>query len=322
MIYNNYKIIIFTKEFNGPIMKLEFFGQYLLRTGAITAPQLNETIEFQYKYNEEIGAIAIKKKILTEQQTLEINKYQLKEDILFGEAAIKLDYLNETQVDDLLKEQKQKRIFLGDAIVKLGFIAEEKKNTLLFDYQREQNERIEHNENNYPEKLIALKKYIDQFALLTIKIIQRMTGIYVNYDNCKLIKKGVILTHSSYRLSFSGSFKETVSEFILLIGKKLSIIIAQRAQARLRLKLENQLIDEETIDDIIAEIANVICSQVFNILSRTDEMLDSLPEKCETNKGKDTPYSLKEGEKGALVKLVTPEGAVSFLLIFSNVNSL
>ena len=102
-------------------MAVQFFGQYLLEKGLITAEQVLRVIEYQELQNLRIGEFAIRQGLLTESDASRVNQLQLSQDIRFGEAAIQLGVLEEVEVQILLAAQRNSHIYFGEAVALLRF---------------------------------------------------------------------------------------------------------------------------------------------------------------------------------------------------------
>jgi CheY-specific phosphatase CheX len=103
----------------------QFFGQYLLQKGRITAEQLLAAVNLQGRVNVMLGTIAVDRGYLTATDVQRINLLQRSRDERFGELAIELGLLTESQLQELLASQKQDRLFLGEALVQQGYLTAE-----------------------------------------------------------------------------------------------------------------------------------------------------------------------------------------------------
>jgi hypothetical protein len=103
-------------------MHRRFFGQYLLKQGYITAPQLLAAVEYQTKYNTRLGELAVALGMITPFESAQINAVQVCEDRLFGETAVQCGLLTHDQLSDALETQRNARVLLGQAIETLGYL--------------------------------------------------------------------------------------------------------------------------------------------------------------------------------------------------------
>jgi CheY-specific phosphatase CheX len=119
-------------------MSIQFFGQYLLHRGRLTADQLLAAVKLQDKVNVLLGTIAVDRGYLTANDVARVNNLQRTRDKRFGELAIELGLLTESQLQELLAAQKQDRLFLGEALVKLGHLTAEQLHQELESFRSSQ----------------------------------------------------------------------------------------------------------------------------------------------------------------------------------------
>ena len=101
-----------------------FFGEYLLRVGAISSDELDKAVKAQRVNNVLLGALAIQKGYITEKQLTEVLEVQIREHKIFGQIAIEKDLMTEENVQELLKIQAQNHICLGESLVRKGILDE------------------------------------------------------------------------------------------------------------------------------------------------------------------------------------------------------
>lgn len=123
-------------------MYTQFFGNYLLSKGTITAEQLFTAMKEQTEAHMRLGTLAISSGFMTASEVDQVVVQQTHEDKKFGELAIELGYLTNDQVLELLKAQKPDFLLLGQTLVDEGVITNSDLETLITDY-RNQNELID-----------------------------------------------------------------------------------------------------------------------------------------------------------------------------------
>ena len=83
---------------------VQFFGQYLLSKGLISAQALADALAFQQSVNIPLGALALSKGLLSEKQVLHVHTEQRRSDRMFGEIAVLKGFISRQQLDELLRE--------------------------------------------------------------------------------------------------------------------------------------------------------------------------------------------------------------------------
>ncbi len=108
----------------GPGLEIPFFGEWLVRVGAIDAKQLDAAIEQMRRVNRRLDDLAVARGWLTPGQARELHRAQLKQDRLWGAVAVETGLLEKDQVEELLREQGVRQVRLGQVLVELGHIDE------------------------------------------------------------------------------------------------------------------------------------------------------------------------------------------------------
>lgn len=103
-------------------MGLDFFGQFLLRRGAIDRSRLLETIAYQEAQNLKLGERAVREGLLRPEECDRIAKAQRSRSGRFGEIAVELGLLTRAQIDTLVQRQRNDHLYLGEALVQLGHL--------------------------------------------------------------------------------------------------------------------------------------------------------------------------------------------------------
>ena len=118
-------------------MYSQFFGSYLLRRDAITPEQLTHAISQLSAAHIKLGTLAMHKGYMVASEVDEVCFLQTREDRRFGEIAIERGYLTEDQVRELLKTQIPDFLLFGQCLVDDGAISYEELQTLVLDYEAE-----------------------------------------------------------------------------------------------------------------------------------------------------------------------------------------
>jgi hypothetical protein len=289
-------------------MNPAFFGQYLLSKGIIDAKQLAKALTAQEAMNKRIGALAIEKNMLDEPQVNRILELQKTEDLFFGQAAQKLGYLDQAQVDELVKTQKDAHVCLGQVLVTLGYVPKETRDKALADFILEQNKRA----NSvapfaYLEVLKRERPFIEKFTANTIKLLHRMSGMFVKFDKYEPIDKTIDLEGFTAQVKHTDKKGNCVLRYILLLNKEISAIIHIKLCRRNGIKA-----DELTADSSLSELLNIICCTSCNSCQSFASLSSSVPQII-----RDESYASEGQEKAILVSLLSPYGQIRFILSFS-----
>ncbi len=101
-------------------MFTQFFGNYLLNKGLVTAGQLSEALSVQKQTRLKLGVLAINAGYMTAEQVDRVHAEQQRVDKRMGDIACDMGYLTPAQVDELLTSQGAAHLQLGQALVDSG----------------------------------------------------------------------------------------------------------------------------------------------------------------------------------------------------------
>ncbi len=289
-------------------MSNAFFGQYLLNKGLINAQQLAKALTAQEVLNKKLGELALAENLLDEKQVREILALQTKEDLFFGEGAQKLGYLTQEQVDELVRIQSERHVCLGEVIVKLGYVTKEQRDEALTEFIREQNKREKTLPPfSYIEVLKKERPFIEKFTAHTIRILQRMSGIFVKFDRYEAVENPIELPEFSAQVDHFNEKGERVIRYMILLDDAIAQIMHAKVCKR-------NSVDEKAVsqDESLCELLNIICCASCNSCQIFAKLSASVPQRIQ---GK-TSYTFDEKEIVILVSLVTPYGPIKCLLSF------
>lgn len=100
-----------------------FLGEYLVRLGFVTEPQLAAALALQKEVNLKLGECAVDLGFLSRADALAVYEAQRTNDVTFGVLAVKLGKLTRLQLEQALEYQRFKHLRIGEALVKLGAIS-------------------------------------------------------------------------------------------------------------------------------------------------------------------------------------------------------
>lgn len=116
-------------------MYTQFFGNFLLSKGAISAEDLVNALHKQSTTFLKLGTLAMHAGLLTSAEVDAIVIMQTHQDKRFGELAIEGGYLTSEQVDELLSSQKPDYLLLGQILIEDGLLTNAQFEELLQEYQ-------------------------------------------------------------------------------------------------------------------------------------------------------------------------------------------
>ncbi len=279
-------------------MHIRFFGQFLLSQGIITAPQLVAALEHQEEHNIRLGEHAVALGYLTEAQADRVNARQATKDIQFGEAAIDMGLLTQEQVDALLTEQRSHHVMLGEALEALGFVTGEQIEDALAEFMREQ--------AKYAELAIAvppefpMRGIASRLLDLAGKQMFRLWGVRNKPGAMELQQGTITLSDRNAEVKISGQFS---TSFLLAVPEA----VARRAVERVTGATEAT---PEELDDVVRELANVICGNLVALLAAEGKAADIEPPETVSAR-----HDL-EGGKALVMSFLTLEGQAFVALTF------
>lgn len=115
----------------------QFFGQFLLQKGLLTADQLCQAFEDESAVRVKVGVLAIDRGWMTAAQAEEVYGLQKKMDMRFGDIAVSKGYLGQLQVEELLQAQGLRHLALSQALLDRGYLNLAELTTALELYKRE-----------------------------------------------------------------------------------------------------------------------------------------------------------------------------------------
>ena len=115
----------------------QYFGQFLLNQGTLTAAQLSDVFHLEHSVRVKLGVLAINNGQMTAAQVEEVHELQRCMDRKFGEIAIEKGYLTPQQLDELLESQKRRQISLSQAIIDKGLLSLAQLETALANYKKD-----------------------------------------------------------------------------------------------------------------------------------------------------------------------------------------
>lgn len=118
-------------------MYTQFFGNFLLGKGVITAEKLVELLQKQSSAHFKLGTLAMHAGLMSASDVEHIVILQTHQDKKFGELAVEGGFLTQGQVDLLLSDQKPNYLLLGQMLVDENILTMAEFEDLLNEYRNE-----------------------------------------------------------------------------------------------------------------------------------------------------------------------------------------
>lgn len=131
-------------------MYTQFFGNYLLSRNAVTPEQLMDAMKEESSAHIKLGTLAIHSGYMTASEVNDIFVMQTHQDKRFGELAVENGFLTEAQVKELIESQSPDYLLLGQILIEKGYLTHTDFETLLLDYQSEN--EIGEEDGNTPDQ--------------------------------------------------------------------------------------------------------------------------------------------------------------------------
>ncbi len=106
-------------------MRQSFFGQYLVREGAITQGELEQAVRHQKQSNALLGRLAVEQGLLTADQVHAVLERQQQTSVRFGELAVAMDFFSSLELLELLASQADNHMYLGEALIAESILPQE-----------------------------------------------------------------------------------------------------------------------------------------------------------------------------------------------------
>jgi len=232
---------------------MQFFGQFLVKEGAITVDQLRTALDLMARENLRLGQIAVEQRLLSESEANEINREQRYSDKPFGSIAVKLGLMSEVQLKEVLKVQNQRRVRIGEALVRLKHLSAEELVRQLRRFKAEE-ERFAIDSRELPGYLKDNR--IAEFLLeLVARVAMRTSSVQIKVPkhctklerlNSKIIASVLIRSEHSLRIALSGD-----SEF----AHALTDGVFGQAP--------DEVLPDEMLDDAVGEFLNMLAGNAL-----------------------------------------------------------
>ncbi len=246
-------------------MAIQFFGQYLLAQGIIDGPQLLESVEFQESQNLKLGEIAVKRGYMTKPAADRVNRLQQSKDVRFGDGAIELGLLTAKHVDELLLEQRNSHRYLGDVIIEKGFAAKETIEAALEKFKAEQQSH-EQGTIHIPNDIVVAEVAKDLFDL-TYKLVLRIWGVQSKLGSVRVADTQLELPGFAVEVRFSGDLRVRY-----LLGVPVQVAVEGTKNV-----LDASVASPEEQQDLVCELANVICGNLTALLAGKGKKIEISP---------------------------------------------
>lgn len=161
-------------------MYTQFFGNFLLGKGVITAEKLVELLQKQSSGHFKLGTLAMHAGLMSASDVEHIVILQTHQDKKFGELAVEGGFLTQGQVDLLLSDQKPNYLLLGQILMDEGILTMTEFERLLNEY------RTEHQMNDLD---IESQHYVQ---------IEQLISKFCDFEGAAIPEKAIAYLHLLY----------------------------------------------------------------------------------------------------------------------------
>lgn len=276
-------------------MSAQFFGQFLLKQGVVTAEQLARAISYQEKVNRKFGEVAVSLELLTDEQLGEMLDLQSHEDVPVGEAGMRLGIISAEDVQLILDRQARDNIRVGEALVITGALTREALEAWLKQFHAAQ--------TTEPPPTPPTATGVDPIGLaaplveISRKLLGRMAGLRTKLEpDVRIAGAPLVEEHCGCRIAVRG---EMSGEVAMRVPFTVGAHIASRMVGE-----PVSVSEREAISDACMEFLNLIAGRVA-------ERFGAEGKKVEV--GMPALLELAPAHPGTLwIRLVTPEGPLQF----------
>jgi hypothetical protein len=280
-------------------MGVRFFGQYLLANGYITAPQLLAALEYQEAKNGRIGDIAVEHGMLTREQAEQVHARQLGVDMRFGELAVQMGLLRAEQVEQLLSVQRDNHVRLGEALIALGYLDWQHSERALTAFFQEQ-EHYATGAIQVPHQ-VPMRTLLLRALELTERMLLRAWNMRTKRGTFVLQDDMVLLSDRNARIRLN---VEAPVDYVFAVPDGV-------AKEAARHVLQADHVSPEEQEDVVRELANVVCGHLMASLASEGKQADiSPPEPLPFR------WDLAPASSAVQVPLLTRAGQVFLVMSF------
>ncbi|MBQ2824000.1 MAG: chemotaxis protein CheX [Oscillospiraceae bacterium] len=169
-------------------MFTQFFGNYLLNKGLVSAENLAQALADQKNTRLKLGVLAINAGFMTAEQVDKVHAEQQRVDKRIGDIMVDMGFVTRDQIEELFKTQPSGHLLLGQALVDSGVMSNAQFEQALASYKAENGisdaDFINIDDNN-TNKLVAHfykfkddsnVKYLTGYLTLLLKNLVRFIG--------------------------------------------------------------------------------------------------------------------------------------------------
>ncbi|MBQ8825831.1 MAG: chemotaxis protein CheX [Oscillospiraceae bacterium] len=169
-------------------MFTQFFGNYLLNKGLVSAENLAKSLKDPKKVRMKLGTLAINAGLMTAEQVDKVHAEQQRVDKRIGDIMVEMGYVTRDQIEELFKTQPSGHLVLGQALIDNGLLTNAQFEEALNDYKAENGisdadfYNIDDNNTNklvshfYKFKDDGNVKYLTGYLTLLLKNLVRFIG--------------------------------------------------------------------------------------------------------------------------------------------------
>lgn len=285
----------------------QFFGQFLLQKGLLTAEQLCCTFEDEASVRVKLGVLAIDKGWMTAAEAQEIHDLQKTMDQRFGDLAVSKGYLNSFQVEELLQSQRSRHLSLSQAILDRGYLSLAELTPVLELYKAEAALDIDDSKEEF-DSILRLVLDLSKLGQEQQELYPLYTGLFLR-NVVRFLQVTPVLEKAD---EFTGKTDEWfISQTLKIDNKQLltGLILPEKTLVHLAASYSGEAITEvnDLALDAAAEFLNLNNGMFSITICNRGSEAEMLPQKVEQAPG--LPV-----KQGYAMSIVTPLGRLQLII--------
>ncbi|KYZ76735.1 hypothetical protein AXX12_10005 [Anaerosporomusa subterranea] len=285
----------------------QFFGQFLLQKGLLTAEQLCCVFEDEASVRVKLGVLAIDKGWMTAVEVREIHDLQKTMDQRFGDLAVSKGYLNSFQVEELLQAQRSRHLSLSQAILDRGYLNLAELTPVLELYKAEAALGIDDSKEDF-DSILPLVLDLSKLGQVQQDLYPLYTGLFLR-NIVRFLQVTPVLEKAD---ELTGKTDDWfVSQTLKIDNKQLltGLILPEKTLVQLAVAYSGEAITgvNDLALDAAAEFLNLNNGMFSITICNRGSEAEMLPQKVEQAPG----LSVKQGYA---MSIVTPLGRLQLVI--------
>lgn len=259
----------------------QFFGQFLLQKGLLTAEQLCCVFADEASVRVKLGVLAVDKGWMTAAEAQEIHDLQKSKDQRFGDLAVSNGYLNSFQVEELLQAQRSRHLSLSQAILDRGYLSLSELTPVLELYKAQAALALDENAEEY-DSILPLMLDVSQLGPQQQELLPLYTGLFLR-NVVRFLQVTPVLEKAEAFTAQTGEW--LISQTLKIDGQPLltGLVLPEKTLVQLAEAYSGETIEEigELAIDAVAEFLNLHNGMFSITVCNRGSETEMLPQKAE-----------------------------------------